>query len=329
MSDNSALVSVIVPVYNGEITIGSCLDSILSQSYSNLEVLVIDDGSTDGTREVVSSVAREDPRVNLIAKENGGVSSARNVGLDNMSGDFIAFVDSDDSIEPDMLEVLLDACVSTGSDVACCGFKRLRNGAWVSQVDERQDWDILTHEEFLLGVVGCSIGSPPIGGYLWNKLFKYNLLHRVRLDTGKAVCEDLLAVAESSRGVTKACWVPRGLYRYTDTPGSATKSLKSLVTPDGKWGYFEAYRLLREGYAETRRLEEALRLATFGTALSGVYHLAGNVEYRTLFDSLSAYVSEEWGFYRSRSTLWQRLKPRFVLSFPKLYHCLKLIGGRI
>ena len=329
MPDNSELVSVIVPVYNGEATIGSCLDSILSQSYANLEVLVIDDGSTDGTREIVSSIAREDTRVNLIAKENGGVSSARNVGLDNMTGEYVAFVDSDDSIELDMLEVLLDAGVSTGSDVACCGFERLRNGVWVSQVDERQDWGILTREEYLLGVIGCSIGSPPIGGYLCNKLFKYSLLHRVRFDTGKTVCEDLLVVAESSRGVTQACWVPRGLYRYADTPDSATKNLKSLVTPDGKWGYFEAYSAIREDFAETERLAEALRLAQFGTALSAVYHLAGHAEYRDLFDSLSVYISGEWGFYRSRTPLRKRLKPRLVLSLPNLYHWLKLIGGCI
>ena len=328
MPENSVLVSVIVPVYNGEGTIGRCLDSILAQSHANLEVLVIDDGSFDATREVVSAIAGFDPRIKLVTKENGGVSSARNAGLDAMSGDYVAFVDSDDSIESDMIEVLLDACISTGSDVACCGFERMRDGIWVSQVEERQGWDILTREEYLLGVVGCSIGSPPIGGYLCNKLFKCSLLHRVRLDTGLAVCEDLKAVAESSHRVDRACWVPRGLYRYTDTPGSATKSLKTLVTPDGKWGYFEADKSIREEFSATPKLAEALRLAQFGTALSGIYHLAGHAEYQALFDSLAAYVLGEWDFYRSRTPLKQRLKPRLVLSFPILYYRLKLIGGR-
>ena len=101
------LISVIVPVYNVEPYLRKCVDSILAQSYSNLEVILVDDGSPDGCGAICDEYAAKDARVRVIHKPNGGVSDARNAGLDIMTGDYVAFVDSDDWVEADMYRTLL------------------------------------------------------------------------------------------------------------------------------------------------------------------------------------------------------------------------------
>ena len=101
------LISVVVPIYNVEDVLCFCIDSILNQTYSNFELLLVDDGSTDKSGDICDQYARKDTRIRVFHKENGGVSSARNLGIDNAIGECICFVDSDDYLEPDYLEILL------------------------------------------------------------------------------------------------------------------------------------------------------------------------------------------------------------------------------
>ncbi len=114
-------VSIIIPAYNVERFIGECIKSVLAQTYENIEVVVVDDGSSDGTADAVSEIAATDPRVKLIRNGRGGVSIARNTALNNATGDFIMSVDSDDVIEPDMIETLYKKYKETGADVVACG----------------------------------------------------------------------------------------------------------------------------------------------------------------------------------------------------------------
>ena len=106
--NRETMLSVIVPVYNVEAYLPRCVDSILAQSYSNLEVILVDDGAKDASGAICDAYAAKDPRVKVIHKENGGLSSARNAGLDIALGEYIAFVDSDDWIEPDAYQHLLE-----------------------------------------------------------------------------------------------------------------------------------------------------------------------------------------------------------------------------
>ncbi len=116
MKDNN-LVSVIVPVYNVERYIKECIESILQQTYKNIEVIVVDDGSPDKSAAIISKISKKDPRVRLITKENGGVSSARNVGLDNANGEYVVFVDADDFLAKDFVEYMLHLCDISKSDI--------------------------------------------------------------------------------------------------------------------------------------------------------------------------------------------------------------------
>lgn len=122
------MISVIIPVYNAAPYLRACLDSVLAQSYTDLEILLINDGSTDESPAICRQYTQKDARIRLIDQENGGVSHARNVGLSNAVGDYITFVDSDDRISPDYLERLYAHARTHHADIACCNLQELLNG---------------------------------------------------------------------------------------------------------------------------------------------------------------------------------------------------------
>ena len=139
MIGKQPLISVIVPVYNGEDYLSKCIDSIEAQSYSNLEIIIINDGSTDQTARVCGQIKKKYENTHVIFMEDKGVSAARNAGLDGAKGEYITFVDADDRLFPDMLEKLYDCLVSTGSDVAGCGFVEWQSEAeWIRLTESRQ-----------------------------------------------------------------------------------------------------------------------------------------------------------------------------------------------
>ncbi len=115
------LISVVVPIYNVEKYLKKCINSIISQTYSNLEIILVNDGSTDNSKKICNEFAYEDDRILVINKENGGLSSARNSGIEIAKGEYIVFIDSDDYIEIDMIENLYKGCVDNGAQIACCG----------------------------------------------------------------------------------------------------------------------------------------------------------------------------------------------------------------
>ena len=119
--ENKPLISVIVPVYNVQKYVKKSVESILQQTYKNLEIILVDDGSTDESGDICDMLACSDNRVTVIHKKNGGLSDARNAGLDRATGEFVGFVDSDDYIEKNMYEVLEERLNINGADISCCG----------------------------------------------------------------------------------------------------------------------------------------------------------------------------------------------------------------
>ena len=122
------LVSVIVPVYKVEFYLSECIESILKQTYQNLEIILVDDGSPDDCGSICDKYAQQDKRIKVFHKNNEGLSEARNYGIERATGDYLSFVDSDDWIEPDMFETLVSVVVVNDSDIVCCGYYREYNG---------------------------------------------------------------------------------------------------------------------------------------------------------------------------------------------------------
>ena len=126
MNKNEPLISIIVPVYNVEKYLSKCIDSIINQTYKNIEIILIDDGSTDSSGAICDKYALVDSRIHVLHIENSGVSNARNVGLNHATGDYIGFVDSDDYIEPNMYELLLEELIADDVDVVQCNHAESR-----------------------------------------------------------------------------------------------------------------------------------------------------------------------------------------------------------
>lgn len=179
---NSSLISVIVPVFRVEPYLRRCVDSILVQTHKNMEIILIDDGSDDNCPQICDEYARLDSRIVVVHKENGGLSSARNAGLDIARGDYIGFVDSDDAIEKDMYEVLLETMLSNDADVAICDFEK-----WDGVSDTEHHSDTYTtqsysHDEMLR--LFFRVDQPVLYTSVWNRLYKKSAISDVRFTFG-------------------------------------------------------------------------------------------------------------------------------------------------
>jgi len=182
------LVSVIVPVHNGEKYLAQCLDSIVSQTYRNLEIITVNDGSTDNSLRILREYAQIDSRIVVLDKPNGGVSSARNLGLDKMSGEYLFFLDVDDLINSSCIEVLLASVISCKDNIAMAHVYRF-NG------NERKFEDLgyiakqthMSHHEF-----NSKLLSGGIKAFSWGKLMPLDVIGKLRFDTSLSHGEDLL-----------------------------------------------------------------------------------------------------------------------------------------
>ncbi|MCR5742965.1 MAG: glycosyltransferase family 2 protein [Lachnospiraceae bacterium] len=200
------LVSVIIPAYNAGRTIEKCLKSIVNQTYSELQIIVVNDGSEDDTEAVVTNMAAADSRIICISQKNGGLCKARNAGLDAATGEFVAFVDADDYIEPDMIEEMYKAY--DGKPAMICGkyYRENKNGGGYG------------HSEARLCV-----------GFVWGKLFSNSIIsdYGVRFDERIALEEDVLFVLEYMDICRNYVIVDSALYHYV----MMHKSLSSKYVP--------------------------------------------------------------------------------------------------
>lgn len=194
-SNREGLISVIIPLYNGEKHIESCLDSVISQTYKDIEVLVVDDGSKDEGAFVVKKYQEKEPRVKLFQKENGGVSSARNLALKEASGDYIMFLDCDDTLKPDCCEVLLDLITKQESDLAACKFvyQKVSGEQVVKETSQAvQERAINTMQEFEDSFQELFDNKVYLS--VWAKLYKKSLIDEggICYQEGIAIGEDML-----------------------------------------------------------------------------------------------------------------------------------------
>lgn len=218
-----AKISVIVPVYNVEKYLNRCIDSILNQTYKDFELIFVDDGSSDNSGAICDEYANKDNRIKVIHKENGGVSTARNAGLDIAQGEYIMFVDSDDFLTVDCLEILIKATDESVDLVAggyvTINFKPLKNKL-VSKAKFLKD-AIVDAEGFIANVTDEIINSNDGSVFLvpWGKLYKTTLLHEnnIRYITGVKHSEDTMFNFEFYSYVKKAAFVKECIYNYDRT----------------------------------------------------------------------------------------------------------------
>lgn len=208
-------ISVIVPIYNVESYLSDCLESIIAQTYTDLEIILVDDGSPDRCGRICEEFAEKDERITVLHKENGGVSSARNAGIDIAGGEYIAFVDSDDTLRPDMYRTLYELIVSAGADLAVCNNTiTTREGKRVQQDYKAFEGRVFSGREAVGLCFKRKISVTP-----WDKLYRRELFSKLRFPQ-KRVFEDYILAPELYRSRKTVVFTDRPLYNYIIRPGS-------------------------------------------------------------------------------------------------------------
>lgn len=216
----SPLISVIVPVYNVQDYLERCVTSLLNQTYHNLEIILIDDGSTDDSLMLCKGLSEKDARIRILSQSNQGVGAVRNLGVSMATGQYLGFVDGDDWVDVDMYESLLNLILKQGADVACCahyremdgGVKVVGGGTGILEFSCQEAFEALRQERFILN-------------FLWDKLFKRELFSEILFPQERRF-EDLIVAPQWLYKTDKVVYLPQPKYHYFIRPGSLTNKPK-------------------------------------------------------------------------------------------------------
>ncbi|MBR6115021.1 MAG: glycosyltransferase [Oscillospiraceae bacterium] len=317
------MISVIVPVYNAGTSLDACLESIVGQSFQDIEILLIDDGSTDGSAERCSQWAQKDPRIRVLHRENGGVSAARNTGLSVMRGSFFGFVDADDTIHPDMFLRLYTLIKETQTDLAVCQYlteeqrpKRIAKMKKVYRAFGTQVIDSIDAIRYFLK------SEQIIGSVVWNKLYRSTLLELVTFPEG-VVYEDNEVTLRVLMSVPKIAVTGEIMYYKTKRAESITHTnhIKNLSDRIRSVELIE--KTVREHYSGQTSLIRELNQRTIATEVKIWMSLERHHEpgSRAISDQVRGLLVSRWyrfPFYRVNKykTICKLL---LILTVPRLF----------
>lgn len=259
---DSPLISVIVPVYKVEQYIGKCIESIICQTYTNLEIILVNDGSPDNCPKICDDYSKTDGRIKVIHKTNGGLSDARNVGMDRATGEYIGFVDSDDWIDTDMYEILAGLILTNKADIAECGLRFVFQNRTIETDDNKIT--ILENTKAIECFLDRSID---IKGSVWNKLYKKSIIANLRFPIGK-LHEDAFFTYKALYSSKKYVRVESSKYNYLQERPGSIMSVK--VKPINILTVIEAFEERNDFFKDKK--EEILYLKSkayyYGTLVS-------------------------------------------------------------
>ncbi|MBP3922677.1 MAG: glycosyltransferase [Ruminiclostridium sp.] len=241
MKETAPAVSVIVPVYNVEKYIGRCLNSLINQTCScNYEIVVVNDGTQDNSMDIVNRYAKNYDFIKIVNQENKGISGARNTGILNSSGEYIAFVDSDDYVSKNYIKLLYDSATENNSDVVCCNYRNVtgQNGKGID--------NFLVHTKGVYDgrkIMREALHDITVRSYLWNKLYRRSLFtdHNITFPEGISF-EDFAVMPQLFYHSERVSFIPETLYFYVHR---STSMMGNISKKDIK-NYIEAYAILRK-----------------------------------------------------------------------------------
>ena len=240
------LVTIIVPVFNVEKYLEKSIKSIISQTYKKLEIILVDDGSTDLSGKICDMFSKKDKRVKTFHKTNGGLSDARNFGLDLSNGEYICFVDSDDTIQPNMIFNMLSIIESTNSDVCVCEFNYgLKNNY---NANKKNKFKILNSNQSLIQMCNLKSKFEP---NVCNKMFKKDFFEKIRFPKGK-LFEDMIVTTKILSQSKKIVYLHNKLYNYNKREDSITTSF-SLKEMDHINMTIETLKYIKENRIELEK----------------------------------------------------------------------------
>lgn len=323
------MISVILPVYNREEFIEDCITSVLNQTYSDFEVLVVDDGSKDSTVEIVERLRNNDSRIKLIKASHKGVSAARNLALENANGEYIFFMDSDDCIHPDLLKILCEKMADKEINMAFCRYRQINEqqmkeviNSPAPPVNKNPHFKEFSEEEFMKLLIEESF---PNTGAIGGRLFRKSVINGLFFNTQLIYTEDTTFVYEYALRKGKTAYCDEALYYYLIHGDNSIQKWESNY--ENFEPYVKAFYLMSEKEAERGRYDYAqqwnkkafFRLSTrYHFALRKGKLSAANKIRKKLISEIKKTASAKWRFIYVTCYI----SPNALLLIQKLYYSL-------
>lgn len=219
------MISVIIPVYNSEKCIDRCLQSIIDNTYKDLEIICVNDGSTDKSSSIIRTYQKLDKRIKIFSKQNGGVSSARNIGLSKATGKYVCFIDADDSIDPNYFSVFIKEFENNDIQLCINGYKKINLSTnQITKVNYTHTF--LSGYEIVNDIFNSSTGA------LWNKMFLREIIIKYNISFNESIsyCEDIVFLVQYITKISKAVKATTSTYNYYYTPIAEKYNYENLKT---------------------------------------------------------------------------------------------------
>lgn len=305
------MISIIVPVYNAERYLDDCINSIVNQTYKDLEIILVNDGSADRSAEICDQWKQKDKRVRVIHKENEGPSAARNAALEIAQGEYLYFVDADDYIAPDLCERVLTCFDHYDTDIVTFDSYLVNENGKVIGSTEKKLIGIISKDEALI-----LLAKGHINHYLWNKIYKRKVFDKIQLPKGR-VWEDVATTYKLFLNCNNIYCYPEKLYYYVQRSGSITHSINAKALQDIFLARHEMYLALKDEYP--RAAQESMEL----------YVLAARRLYdRSLWEEVDEKILKQCKEFLAdnKETILRMNRETKMLLFykmPKLYRLLR------
>lgn len=266
MKDNP-IISIIIPVYKVELYLEKCIESVISQTYNNLQIILVDDGSPDNCGKICDSYALKDKRIQVIHKENGGLSDARNVGISKAVGQYIGFVDSDDYIENTMFEDLYNLIEKYQADVSICNFYVVTEN---NSILRNKDIGIMEYNK--IQILNEILLDKNIQSYAWNKLYKRDLFNNIKYPIGKKY-EDIGTTFYLLEKCNKIVVSGKPEYYYLNRNDSIVNNISESTVMDYIDIIVQRYDYIDNKYYELDKYNKYYLAKTLITAYTDIHHL--------------------------------------------------------
>lgn len=265
--DRIIMVSVILPVLNGESTIEMSIKSVLNQTYTDYELLIVDNGSSDHTVAICSRYCKNDNRIKILHCSIPGVVAGRKLGVTNAKGKYLAFIDADDEYKPEMLEIMVQALEKSNADIASCGYEIVYQGRERERciplcngvLDSKHYFEMLFQKGTL--------------GFLWNKLYKSSVWRESDNPDGMEVCEDTYINCSLLRTERTVVVVPQCLYQYYENPFSVTRTIDKKIDEHENWKYLVSYKKIMDLVADDEEKKRCVERSIWWVIKLGVEEL--------------------------------------------------------
>ena len=306
-------VSLIIPVYNVEKYLTQCLDSVLAQTYTNLQIIIIDDGSTDNSGKIADEFAAKDKRINVIHKENEGVSIARNVGINFATGKYVCFSDADDYLMPDYVEYLLELAIKNNADISLT--KEMFTTFHTSQVQKDRQ-EVYTAEQTTIDILSYNI---PIGVYC--KMFKRDLLgETIRFVPNIRIGEGFNFNTEAFQRAQRVAIGRKKIYFYRrDNMGSATTCYSFEKWENAIFAIDNIYKNL---IIHSKKIEIAWNYAKWHTVCDAFNFMViadAEKKYHTTYKKYKHIVRfKSYYIFKVKISLYERIKGLVYMFFPRI-----------